>query len=347
MNNEKNAHYKEYLEDAEAKEKTKQKKNDKDEKELNEENEDSDISSGYVLNINSHQSFSNPFDQSKNKKLNPKNQLEGLKIIDYKNSSTVLILTSCVMLSIYYGIIIFLKLDFICIKVYHSFSIGIIALIDKLFFIKSSFQVKNSLTDFFINHNAEHLLDSSKIKKGKGHHEEKILKLIKKYIIAAGILIFLIEIIIFCILKRAELLRINASLGLMIIGVELLLIQINQIFVGSLGFINKFALFLAIFVSILSVILYLDFTFLFLGLIAAFLKYINLFILQYVRFISKTYYFLHWINFIDFTLGLLVFSVIIISQQTFTLYKISHISLIFLGSLCYYLNLKFFYKHNK
>ncbi len=100
-------------------------------------------SDSFVLNINSQKSLTNPYDQSnKSDKANPVNKepndFANLVIFDYPISSKFWIILSLIFTSLYYGIVVFLNLDFISTKIYQSFSIGFLIPIDNICFSNNS-----------------------------------------------------------------------------------------------------------------------------------------------------------------------------------------------------------------
>ena len=314
---------------------------------------DSVISSNsFVLNIASQHSLTNPYDQSKTNNPIPTTipkELTDLVILDYPTGSRTWIFVSVLLTSFYYGIVSFLNVDFICTKVYQSFSIGLLILIDKLFFIKDSFQ-EDTIDEVFNNRDEPFLSNRNNSQKKQEKNLEKetaIYKEVKVYIIVAGVLIFICELSIFYILKRTQIFHINASLGLMVLGIELFLVKLNQTLVESISLINLLAMILSGGILIATVIMFLDYTFLFLGVIVSVFRYVNLFIFQYLRYASGNYNYLPWINFIDFILGIIFFVITLIVNRDITSYKIGEFMLILIGTFCYYFNLKFFNKQNK
>ena len=203
----------------------------------NNQDVDSVISSNsFILNINSQQSLTNPYDQSKNVvgNLNTKNEISDLVVLDYQTGSKLWILVSILLTSLFYGVVVFLNVDFISTKVYHSFSIGLLILIDKLFFIKNYGGQEDAIDEVFKSQRDEYLLNKNQPSQHRiettQEEEAEWFKEVRIYIIAAGLLIFICELSIFYILKRTAIFQLNASIGIMILGIEYILIKLKLLY---------------------------------------------------------------------------------------------------------------------
>jgi hypothetical protein len=260
--------------------------------------------------------------------------------------SHLLLLISVVLVCLYYTVVLRVEQKFFIEKYYHSFSLGIICLIDFLVNRETFQTVKVSEEyDNNVNNIKEPLLTVDSVSSSDIKNKMLTFKEFLFYVISLGIVSFTTELFTFYLLNETTLTyNYNASIGFALICFDVIMIRFHYSmqdvkieFLNFLGLLTIFCLFLFISMTYLSLPL---------GGVAFFVSALK-FAKFYLFMDLNNYSYLNLnkvvllMNFIDFGIGCTIVFVELILYDYHLEFIFSHFFLILVATLCFYINIKY------
>lgn len=304
-------------------------------------------SSELTLDIQENVQKLNPYANQSQKKIN-KRRLTKKEI--YTNiyepiriNSHVLLLVSIMCICLYYSFLFRVHESPIQAKFYHSFCLGVICLLD--FLINRDYYKTIPAHEEDQRSLNEQLLSTSEEKQHSTEKHSMSQKEFYCYSILLGILTFFSELLTFYLLFSSIQYHHNISIAFALLSLEYLFVRfhysLNHIKIELINFLGILLIFI---IAILISITYLNLNFALIGLLISVLRFFKFYI-----YVDLTKFQNPFVNKItiglsctDFAIGMFILLVYILQFDHHEAFQFSHFFLVSVGTLAFYINIRFF-----
>lgn len=306
----------------------------------------------FILNIQTQKTEDNPYIDNKSdnnsqySRHSHRRRIDNIKYYEPGNThSHILFFFSTVLISLYYCLVLRTERNFITEKLYHSFSLGIICLIDFSFSNSKPSEIQDER-----NSMKEALIEKSE--KSTMTQNQSVLsnKEFLFFALTLGIISFCGELLTFYILNKAtQSFNYNVVVGYALLSFEIIMIRLHySMKYIKIYFINFIGTLMIFFVFIFISLIYLSIPLAGVAFLISFLKFVKFFFLMEIKDKSNQIQqrIILWLNVIDFLIGTTIIVISFISRESdksFHFYfTFRDFMIILAASLCYYLNMKYF-----
>jgi hypothetical protein len=242
---------------------------------------------------------------------------------------------SVILIGIFYALIVRIRKNYLEVKLYHSFSLGILGVLEFIF-NKDQFNI--------------HCNDSYDQGEGLIEKEDKVRHMTNKeyYIFTTliGVLIFTIELLSFFILKHNISHDYNISVGYSLLVIELLLMKTHSNFHKSKDVLSILGIIITLFIFLFVNLFYYHFNILIfiIAIIVGGLRYLKYYVMNEMNNTFKQFSInksLIGMNIVDCLFGIIIFALYVMDNKYFN-FHIAIAFMVFFATICYYVNGKFF-----
>jgi hypothetical protein len=287
-----------------------------------------------VLDIKTQRSNENPYEYNKPRRKRSMDNGE----TDYVKYIFVQIV-SVVLLCFFYALMVKPKRSYLEVKFYHSLSLGVLCLFDYLF---SQDQYNLNIKEEYDSNTTQHLLEKDEPTTYMSKKEIYFISLIY------GLVCFAIELLIFLILTYSVHYNNTLINGFCLLCLEIVVIRLHHSYgIQSNDFTTSVGMLLVLSVFLYDDVVFFQYTMgkvLVVALLIAALKYIR-FTIYYelnkryrVQSLTKM---LFYANAWDFIIGTVILAIYLSKAFGFR-FNLYHCFIVFMGTICYYFNMKFF-----
>lgn len=306
-------------------------------------------SNDLILKIETQKTNENPYskfhDENKKNKRRQVKQQSYYKIYEPSSlNSHLLLIISIIFTCLFYSLILKIHKYFLFTKFYHSFSLGIICVID--YCMNKEYYTTFNNEQFDRGDLQEPLFKRKEFQTiGELRQRYMTNREVYFYSLIVGIVSFTTELLIFYLLSKSTHMGYNSAIGFSLLSLEYIMIRLHYSMEHvKLEFINFTGILIILFIFLYVSLQFLDITIATVGLFICVLKFI-----KFSVFLDMSKYnkisndkVILGMHTVDFIIGMVIVFLYLLDNDNHRLFNFSHIFIVGVGTTCYYLNIKYF-----